>query len=47
MINKWKFQAASGTAIHYILQKYFEKDEEGILNGDKTDIFDIIKSFKT
>lgn len=34
MTNKWDFQAAAGTAVHYILQKYFTKTENGKILGD-------------
>ena len=35
MTNKWDFQAASGSAVHYILQKYFTKDPDtGKILGD-------------
>ena len=35
MTNKWDFQAAAGTAVHYILQQYFTKDEKtGKILGD-------------
>jgi hypothetical protein len=35
MTNKWDYQAAAGTAVHYILQRYFTKDEStGKILGD-------------
>ena len=34
--KKWEFQAAAGTAIHYVLQQYFSKDASGVLLGDKS-----------
>ena len=35
MTNKWDYQAAAGTAVHYILQQYFTKDEKtGKILGD-------------
>lgn len=34
MTKKWDYQAAAGTAIHYILQQYFTKDENGKILGD-------------
>ena len=35
MTNKWDYQAAAGTAVHYILQRYFTKDENtGKILGD-------------
>lgn len=34
MENKWDFQAAAGTAVHYVLQQYFSKDESGKILGD-------------
>ena len=35
MTNKWDFQAASGSAVHYILQQYFTKDPDtGKILGD-------------
>jgi hypothetical protein len=33
MTKKWEFQAAAGSAIHYILQQYFTKDGDAII-GD-------------
>jgi hypothetical protein len=33
---KWKFQANAGTTLHYVLQQYFTKDENGQLLGDKS-----------
>ena len=50
MKAKWKFQANSGTVVHYVLQQYFTKDKDGTLWGDKsrneliTHITDHIKS---
>lgn len=35
MENKWDFQAAAGTAVHYILQQYFSKDESEKILGDQ------------
>ena len=32
--KKWEFQAAAGTAIHYVLEQYFKKDDDGNLLGD-------------
>jgi hypothetical protein len=35
MTNKWDYQAAAGTAVHYVLQRYFTKDEStGKILGD-------------
>ena len=35
MTNKWDYQAAAGTAVHYILQQYFTKDPDtGKILGD-------------
>lgn len=35
MTNKWDFQAAAGSAVHYILQQYFTKDPNtGKILGD-------------
>ena len=35
MTNKWDFQAAAGSAVHYILQQYFTKDPDtGKILGD-------------
>ena len=35
MTNKWDYQAAAGTAVHYILQQYFTKDSDtGKILGD-------------
>ena len=36
MTKKWDFQAKAGTAIHYVLEQYFSKDEDGNLIGDKS-----------
>jgi len=46
MENKWDYQAAAGTAIHYILQQYFTKDESGKILGDseRNIIIDTIKN---
>ena len=35
MQSKWKFQANAGTTLHYVLEQYFSKDQEGKLWGDK------------
>ena len=46
MKKKWEFQAAAGTAIHYVLQQYFTKDDDGNLIGDqpRDEIVDLIMS---
>ena len=36
MNSKWKFQANAGTTLHYILEKYFSKDDSGQMWGDKS-----------
>lgn len=45
MTKKWEFQAAAGTAIHYVLQQYFTKNGDTILgDSPRSEIFDTIKS---
>ena len=47
MTNKWDYQAAAGTAVHYILQQYFTKDPDtGKILGDsdRNTIIDKINS---
>lgn len=44
MSQKWKFQANAGTTIHYVLQQYFTKNENGILNGESEGFFEFVKN---
>jgi hypothetical protein len=37
MKKKWEFQAAAGTAIHYVLQQYFSKDGDTLLGDSPRD----------
>ena len=45
MTKKWEYQAAAGTAVHYILEQYFTKDKDSLI-GDmsRDEIFARIKS---
>ena len=45
MKKKWEFQAAAGTAIHYVLQQYFTKDGDTLIGDQPRDV--IIEKIKS
>lgn len=45
MKKKWEFQAAAGTAIHYVFQQYFTKENDTLIGDQPRDVvMDRIKS---